>query len=207
MIQENRFIGFFEDNWETLSENPFVFITLVVITFAAGYFISKWRYNSIIETLRERLNLRTEQSENYKERALKYDQVVHEIVESDSSQLKMKTIQFVGELREFIERHKRQDDNFTYKRFTAPDAEMSEEDKRRAWAEETNEMIRLSNERNNEYDRRFKTDAIVLRDELRSRLNDYEPINDHVDHMYEHPTNYFGFNDVATDLERMAKLL
>jgi hypothetical protein len=25
--------------------------------------------------------------------------------------------------------------------------------------------------------------------------------------MYEHPTNYFGFNDVASDLERMAKML
>lgn len=67
--------------------------------------------------------------------------------------------------------------------------------------------MRLSSERNAEYDRRFKTDAIILRDELRSRLSDYEPINDFGDHMYEHPTNYFGFNDVATDLERMAKLL
>lgn len=207
MIQENNPIGFFENNWDTLIENPFVFITLAVITFGAGYFLARWRYNSIIETLRERLNLRTEQSINYKERALKYDQVVHEIVESDSRQLKVKTIQFVGELREFIERHKRLDNNLTYKKFNPSNAETSEEEKRRSWAEETNEMMRLSNERNAEYDRRFKTDAIVLRDELRSRLNAYEPINDHVDHMYEHPTNYFGFNDVATDLERMAKLL
>ena len=46
----------------------------------------------------------------------------------------------------------------------------------------------------------------MLRDELLSRLNDYEA-DQHIQFIYEHPTNYFGFNDVAADLEKMAKLL
>ena len=46
----------------------------------------------------------------------------------------------------------------------------------------------------------------MLRDEMRSRLKDYKP-DECLVHVYEYPTNYFGFNDVAADLERMAKLL
>ena len=82
-----------------------------------------------------------------------------------------------------------------------------EEERKEAWDKYTTETMRLSNERNAEYDRRFRIDAIMLKDELRSRLPDYTPAEPHHDMLYEHPTNYFGFNDVASDLERMAKML
>ena len=83
----------------------------------------------------------------------------------------------------------------------------SEEEKNKLWHKFTSASSRLSNDRNAEYERRFKVDAILLRDELRSRLPDYSPGDRHRDSAYEHPTNYFGFNDVANDIETMAKLL
>ena len=102
-------------------------------------------------------------------------------------------------IREFIERHRREDNRITHQ--TIPNNNQEE------WGRRTNELIRLSEERNIEYERKFKVDAILLRDELRSRLSGYKPTKDHTDMMYEHPTNFFGFNDVATDLERMAKMI
>lgn len=83
----------------------------------------------------------------------------------------------------------------------------TEEEKSKLWHKFTSASSRLSNERNSEYERRFKVDAILLRDELRSRLKGYEPGDKFRDSAYEHPTNYFGFNDVANDIETMAKLL
>jgi hypothetical protein len=49
-------------------------------------------------------------------------------------------------------------------------------------------------------------DTILIRDELLSRLPKDERGND-VHILYEHPTNLLGMEEVASDLEGLAKLL
>lgn len=180
--------------------------------FGLAYLAAKWRFTAVIdqvkasnETLKERLHLKSEQAESYKDRALKYNDKVQQVVDSDEVALKDKTLEVVKNLREFIERYKREDDRNMIERRTS--SSRSEEQRQADWDAQTNNMMRLSSERNAEYDRRFRVDVMMLRDELRSRLPDYKPQESHHDMMYEHPTNYFGFNDVASDLERMAKML
>src|SRR5690554_945620 len=182
--------------------------------FGLAYLAAKWRFSTIIEqvratneTLTERLRLRSEQAESYKERALKYDDKIQQVVDSDAVALRERTLDLVKNLRDFIERYKREDDRVNERERSVMRSAGSEEERKAAWDKYTSETMRLSNERNAEYDRRFRVDAIMLRDELRSRLPDYTPAEPHHDMMYEHPTNYFGFNDVASDLERMAKML
>ncbi len=199
--------------WSVVSQAPFSFLLIAAIMFGLAYLAAKWRFTAVIEqvnssndTLRERLHLKSEQAESYKDRALKYDEKVQFVVDSDEVALKERTIEVVKNLREFIERYKREDERMMMGRRSLSNEESNEE-RQKAWEIETNNMMRLSNERNAEYDRRFRVDTIMLRDELRSRLPNYKPKESHLDHMYEHPTNYFGFNDVACDLEHMAKLL
>lgn len=209
----DKFIGYIAKEWSVISQAPFTFIILATLMLALAYFAANWRFSSIIEqvkasneTLKERLLLKSEQAESYKDRALKYDDKVQKVVDSDELDLKNKTLEVVKNLRDFIERHKREDDKVSNQERTAMRQEQDEKSRSAAWHKYTNETIRLSSERNAEYERRFKVDAMMLRDELRSRLSDYEPLD--IDSMtYEHPTNYFGFNDVASDLERMAKQL
>lgn len=200
--------------WSVVSQAPLAFLILAAIIFGLAYLAAKWRFTAVIdqtratnETLKERLHLKSEQAESYKDRALKYDEKVQQVVDSDALALKKRTLEVVKNLREFIERHKREDDRISAIERSAMRSAQTEEERNAAWERNTNETMRLSNERNAEYDRRFRVDAIMLRDELRSRLPDYEPLERHHDMMYEHPTNYFGFNDVANDLERMAKML
>lgn len=207
-----KLIEYISKEWSVVSQAPFTFLILAAITFGLAYLAAKWRFTAIIdhvkasnETLKERLHLKSEQSESYKDRALKYDDKVHQVVDSDEVALKEKTLEVVKNLREFIERHKREDDRNMMERRSS--SSPSEEQRQADWEAQTNNMMRLSSERNAEYDRRFRVDVMMLRDELRSRLPDYKPQEDHLDMMYEHPTNYFGFNDVASDLERMAKML
>ena len=150
--------------------------------------------------------MKSEQAESYKDRALKYDEKVHSVVDSDEVALKNKTLEVVKNLREYIERYKREDQVNMMERHISL-GQQSEEQRNIEWNKQTNNIMRLSSEMNAEYDRRFRVDTMLLRDELRSRLPDYAPQDKHRDSAYEHPTNYFGFNDVASDLERMAKML
>jgi hypothetical protein len=209
----DKLFEYIAKEWGVVSQAPFAFLILAAIMFGLAYLAAKWRFTAIIdqtnaakETLKERLHLKTEQAESYKDRALKYDEKAHQVVDSDEVGLKDKTLEVVKNLRDFIERYKREDDrNMMESRSST--ANQTEDQRKVSWDMQTNNMMRLSSERNAEYDRRFKVDAIMLRDELRSRLPDYEPQESHIDIMYERPTNYFGFNDVANDLERTAKML
>lgn len=209
-----KLIQYIAKEWSVVSQAPFAFLILAAIMFGLAYLAAKWRFTAVIdqikasnEALKDRLHLKSEQAESYKDRALKYDEKVQQVVDSDAVALKERTLEVVKSLREFIERHRREDDRVSALERSAMRSAQTEEERNAAWERNTNETMRLSNERNAEYDRRFRVDAIMLRDELRSRIPNYEPLERHHDMIYEHPTNYFGFNDVASDLERMAKML
>lgn len=202
-----------KDEWAVISMAPFSFLILAALMFGAAYFIARWRYTAIIEqikasreTLTERLHLRSEQTESYREKASKYDEKLAEVVDSGASELRDRTLKLVGDLREFVGRFQRLDQATQDAEWAEAVHADSEPEKRRLWDRFGSSLVRNSHERNGEYERRFKVDAMMLRDELRSRLPDYKA-EDFRESAYEHPTNYFGFNDVANDLERMAKLL
>ncbi|WP_025132346.1 hypothetical protein [Pseudomonas sp. PH1b] len=200
-----------KDEWAVISVAPFSFLILAALMFATAYFVARWRYTAILdqakarlETLTERLHLRSEQTESYREKASKYDQMLTEVVESGAAELKDKTLKLVGDIREFIGRFRRLENSNIERRFFDPVRTGSEGDQQ--WAQQMRLMLNTSLERTNEYDRRFKAEALILRDELRSRLPDYKP-NDTFEFAYEAPTNFFGYDAVANDLEMMAKLL
>ncbi len=210
----DKLFSYIAKEWEIISQAPFAFLILAAIMFGLAYLATKWRFTAIIdqvkasnETLNQRLHLKSEQAESYKERALKYDEKVLEVVDSSEITLKEKSLDFVKSLREFIERYHREDQAIRDNEWKEMAQAKDEENKNKLWHKFTSANSRLSNERNSEYERRFKVDAILFRDELRSRMKDYEPNNRFHESTYEHPTNSLGFNDVATDIESMAKLL
>jgi hypothetical protein len=191
--------------WSTVMQAPIAFLTIAIACFAAAYFVLKWRYDSIIEQLREqmetlkqRLLQKTEQAEQYKERALKFDEKVSEVVSSDIPELCARTLSFVSRLRDFISRRKLQGERDLRRDLFEPN--------QKSWNESTDKMMQDSFETADEWGRSFKVDAMLLRDELYSRLN--KNIEDgFIKHTYEHPTNFFGYEEIATDLESHAKIL
>lgn len=209
----DKLFEYLAKEWLVISQAPFAFLILATLMFGLAYMAVRWKYSSVIEqvrasneTLKERILQKSEQMESYKERALKYDQRLLEVVDSDAVNLKEKTMELVGNIREFVTRFKRQDEIVRENEWFEMTEAKTEDEKARLWNKFISASSRLSSELHAEYDRRFKVDSLMLRDELRSRLIDYKP-DDRIDHSYEHPTNYFGFNDVAADLEKMAKLL
>ncbi len=66
----------------------------------------------------------------------------------------------------------------------------------------------ISAEFHNEYERRFKVDAIMLKDELKSRgVQDTYEDQEYLRFVFERPTNIHGYKEVADSLEKMEKLL
>ena len=210
----DKLLEYIAKEWSTISQAPFAFMILASIMFGIAYLAAKWRFTAVIEqvkasneTLKERLHLKSEQAETYKERAFKYDEKVMEVVDSSEITLKEKSLDFVKNLREFVERFKREDQAVQDNEWNEMAQSTNENERNKLWQKFTSASSRLSNDRNSEYERRFKVDAILLRDELRSRLKDYKPSDRFRESAYEYPTNYFGFNDVANDIEIMAKSL
>ncbi|PMY40116.1 MULTISPECIES: hypothetical protein [Pseudomonas] len=199
--------------WAVISTAPFTFLILAALMSAAAYFVARWRYTAIIdeakakqETLTERLHLRSEQVESYREKASKYDQMLTEVVDSGTTELRDKALRLVADIREFVGRFKRLERSDLEDRFFETTHIGTDFKSDLQWERQTQALINNTLERNGEYDRRFKIEAIILRDELRSRLPDYKP--DGVRPLlYEKPTNAIGFSSVADDLEKMAKLL
>ncbi|WP_180191802.1 hypothetical protein [Pseudomonas syringae] len=200
-----RIMSAFRDEWNTVSQAPFSFVLIAVIAFTAAYLAARWRYSGVVDQVREQMNTleqrllqKTEQAENYKERALKFDEKVSDVVRSDAPELCARTLAFVSRIRDFIKRRKEQSDREMR-------SGMSRRDQGQ-WDESVDRIMLTSSETADEWIRSFKVDAMLLRDELYSRLNKTIEENRLI-FMYEHPTNFFGYEDIATDLETQAKFL
>lgn len=205
-MEVEKLVAFLEREWAALTQAPASFVLLTILAFGAAYLAARWRYAGITESLREqisalngRLIAKTEQSESYKERALKFDEQASKVVGYDSTELSTKTLSFVARFRSFIQRRRERSYG------GIPRITNSEEERQREWERTTNAMIQESNETTAEWERDFKVDAMMLRDELLSRLD--LKADERSARTYEHPVNFFGYEEVATDLETLAKKL
>lgn len=111
-------------------------------------------------------------------------------------QLKDSTLRLVVEMRSFLGNERSGFDSILYS-YKGPPSN---------WNEYTSALSRVSTHTNLEYDRRFKVESILLRDELLSRLPK-QPRDQYLAVMYEHPTNFIGMGEVIDDLEKLAKSL
>ncbi|MBI6795726.1 hypothetical protein [Pseudomonas syringae] len=208
----NEFLKALGSNWEIVKNAPIAFLILAGgLTFLA-YMASKWRYTSIIDSLKqsielhkERLIQKSEQMEVYKERALKIDEKVVELVSSDAEELAKKALKFVESIRDFIDRRKREGSVLSTRGMRAT-ANSTDQDRDREWSKMIEETVAQSNETGAEWDRRFKVEAIMLRDEISTRLDNSQHFGSRPS-VYEHSVNFFGYAEIADDLERKAKML
>jgi hypothetical protein len=205
-------IAFLRDNWITLRSAPAAFALLVVIAFSAAFFVGRWRYEAVIEQLRERLTTHKERIDAKSEQLDEYRQRLH-LIPADSTSFTHKTnaelqrqaLKVVQEIRDFLKQRQVGSYSVVLSRPSAKPG-LTEEQRHQEWERETQAMMRDSLETSTGYDSRFKVDTILLRDEILSRLP-ANAKNEREFRTYEHPTNPIGMGMVADDLERLAKSL
>ncbi len=154
----------------------------------------------------QRLEYKEGQLAEYRERLklLPTDQTSYSRLAN--KELRERATNLVANVRQFLRQWSEQDLVSMFSQQAAMSGAKTEEERNRVWQNQTKDMMLKSSRRNAEYDKRFKVETIVLRDELLSRLPT-ESKNEHAYSMYEHPTNPIGMGMVADDLERLAKLL
>lgn len=204
MLKE--FLDYIQTNWETLKSAPLVFVSTIVLAVVLAFFVLKWRYNSIVEILNQRLAAKDDQLVEYRERLHLTPTTDTSYSRLTNNELKQKALEVVSQTRDFLrernERHTRLRDS----EWEEMSAAKSEEEKHRIWNKFVTITMKSSQKLRSDYEEKFKVDTILLRDELLSRLpKDAQDDNSYS--MYEHPINPICMEIVATDLERLAKSL
>lgn len=122
--------------------------------------------------------------------------------------LKMKTIGLINELRELLQAERYNSEILSNQRMMDIRGATTEEERQILW-HKWNELDREPTRKLMSIYEKHKIDAILLRDELLSRLPESVKAkrSSHIAHMYEHPTNPLGLVDVLDDLEMLAKSL
>jgi hypothetical protein len=191
--------------WGTVTAAPFTFLLLAVLLSGVAYAASRWRHTGIIDILRERLAAKDQQLDEYRERLHLVPAHGSEYAKLPHSELKAETLKFVSSLRGWLGARRAQDSQRQHQQWVAMTKASDETQRRQLWDAHTGDLIRSSTLLDSEYDAKFKVKAVVLRDELLSRVQAPERQGQLT--RYEHPTNPIGMGMVADDLERLARLL
>jgi hypothetical protein len=203
---------FIQREWTTLASAPFTFAGFAILAFGAAFFVARWRYEAIVEGLRERIAGQQERLDAKDQQVTEYLERLHLLPtvtaysRLSNADLQVRTLSVVAEVRQFLAQTQQKQYDALLGGGRANYENMTEEERHRVWTEETNAHMRAFLDIGAGYDQRFKVDTIVLRDELLSRLPPTSK-NERVFGTYEHPTNPIGMGMVADDLERLAKLL
>ena len=199
-------IEYLQKEWLTVSAAPVTFFIIATLVAGLAYAASRWKHGAIIELLRERIVAKDEQLDGYREKLHLVPAHGSEFSRLSHKELQAEALKFVSSLREWLGTRRSQDSERHHQQWLAMTNAREEADRKQLWDAQTTDLIRSSTTFNNEYDAKFKVKAMVLRDELLTRVQHPDP-KSHGHHTYEHPTNPIGMGMVADDLERMTRLL
>jgi len=205
---------YLSNNWDVVIEAPLAFILFIIISLGITYTINRWRFSVLLEhcnskadILKERLDAKTEKLEKYDGISIEEENKIIELMTVEKEDLANRTLNYVERLRTFIEKNKLLDQDLQHLYMSNIRTPNSKVEKDKIWNEMTNKSSELSTKLNLEYNRSYKIEAILLRDELRNRLDQNLESEKRDDMIYQHPTNYFGYEEIAEKLELMAKSL
>jgi len=211
----NQFLELLKNEWNTVAGAPLSFITLVLVSFAIAYAAGRWRYSGVIETLREklslekdRINAKDSQLDEYRERLHLVPAQGSEYSKLTHAELKEKGLALVHEIRVWFSETEAQTRQRADAQWSAMTQAKTEEEKQKLWNAHTNTQIQGLFGMMAEFEKRFKVDAILLRDEMNSRLpQEIKQETEFSRSRYEHPVNTFCIREISDDLERKAKSL
>jgi hypothetical protein len=206
-------LALLKTEWTALTAAPWSFALTLAAAFGAAFAVCRWAYHSLHETtkgridaLNERLALKDQQLDDYRERLGLAPSSGSKFSKLSHRELQEHTLRFVEKLRLWFSASEAETRRNAEQQWNALTRAQDENQRRQLWEAHTSTHTSGLYKLMSEFDLKFKVDAILLRDELASRLP--APAHDpRLDHRYEHPTNTFGIQAIADDLERKAKLL
>lgn len=206
--------------WDTLSGAPLSFLVALALLSAAIIIGARSWFEKVMAELREQVSTLKERIEGKDEILDQYRERLKIIEDGKANsgtaysrlsddELKRRTLLLVGQLRDFISRRERESREISDSHWRRSIEAGTEERRKDLWHRQNSEYSQQSLRTNTEYDQHFRIEAILLRDELLSRLPDEAVASrtPRTSTSYEHPTNLFGYREVADDLEKLGRIL
>jgi hypothetical protein len=165
------------------------------------------RLAGVQQNYEQRLKGKDDVIEDYRRRLQIAPPKGGDLAQLTNSELKARALQFVSELRKWQQRTGQEEQDQTYQIWS----EMRKASRDVGeWQRLSAKIGKLYSDRRAEYDANFKITAILLRDEISSRVpparrNELKARM--LFNAYEDPVNNFGIEDVVTNLEMLAKSL
>ena len=161
--------------------------------------------NATIQTIKEdekslirRLEGKDEQLSEYRKRLgiIEENQTSYSIL--SNKELKERALTIVTKIRKSISYYRNRNDELLYA-----------DDRTKNWNKYNRKFSKLTNDLMNEYNNEFKIEAILIRDEILSRLSKKlkSGRDKYLFSSYERPTNPIGLEAVVDDLEKISKIL
>lgn len=207
-----RFVEYLGKNWAVLMQAPLVFLGAFVLALIVAWVGANWVATQRIGILQERLAGLQERLAGKDDLIEEYRQRLHLAPPNQTAysrlsngELKQRALNLVGRIRDFLQDSDGELRGASLRQMESMRKARSEEERNAIWQRQTSELFSAYSKLTADYDRNFKIEAIVLRDEIFSRLP--ESARGRRPDVYEYPTNTLGMREVADDLERLAKLL
>jgi len=118
-----------------------------------------------------------------------------------NADVKGRALELVGQVRRAMEEQRYKQDQLIYD--DSYRNAKSEEERSAAWSRRTAEMSNVSRQLMDTYAGKYKSEIILLKEELLLRLAP-QGRDKHIDFSYEHPTNPLGLEEIITDFEKLA---
>lgn len=207
------FLSALKAEWLVITAAPWAFAFVLASAFALAFAACRWAYHSLhetskerIEALRERLTAKDELLDEYRERLNLVPSSGNRFSRLTHRELQEQALRFVENLRHWFANSQAETRRIAEQQWHAMSRAQTEEEKHRLWqahsSTHTDGLFTLMRE----FEQKFKIDAILLRDELSTRLPPAERRSE-IERRYETPVNTFCIQEIADDLERKAKLL
>ena len=199
--------------WTVLSGAPWAFAVTFVAAFAAAFVACKWAYGSLLEANKERLEglkkrlvAKDDQLNDYRERLHLVPANGSEYSKLTHKELQGVVLKLVSNIRAWFAQSESEIRRIADQQWHAMARAKSDEEKHRFWEAHAGTHTEGLYKLMLEFDQKVKINAILLRDELQSRLPAEEK-SAAANRRYEHPVNTFCIQEIAHDLERKAKSL
>jgi hypothetical protein len=206
-------LNIFRTEWSALAAAPWAFSLVLVTAFGLAFAACRWAYQSLLETnksrleaLKERLSAKDDQLAEYRERLKLVPSNGSKFSRLTQKELQDQALTYVEGLRTWLAKSETETRAIADQQWHAMTRAKSEEERRQLWEAHSSTHTSGFQRLMQDFEQKFKVDAILLRDELNTRLPAAER-NTQLEHHYELPVNTFCIRAIADDLERRAKLL
>ena len=212
-------LSFLDRNLRLFVDAPVAVLSILSFSVPIAYLLARREFNGTMETMKQRIEhykdiikAKDEQIIDYRQKSNDIQETKQSFVEEDDLKISGKALKISSDIRSALEKAREESNKTHFNGFEKMRTANDEAERQRIWNNMNLQSVQSLSAVMEFYSKNLKIDAIILRDEMRSRLppdlRDFG--SDHSknrDREYEHPVNTFCLTGVADDLERLAKLL